>query len=193
MFQFWQCHSICEKILDIEPNYPQPNYPQPNYPQPDYPQPNYPQPNYPQPNYPQPNYPQPNYPQPNYPQPNYLQPALKCQGFVDDNSFPMILKESKFMLTIENTSVVKRKDFVTAFALFLCSHCMFNLSYSRNLVSSMAFFQKCIIKLPEDTAKPAKILGSISEIRKTELFSFELLFLFIFFRVRATFFPVRSL
>ena len=38
---------------------------------------------------------------------NYLQPALKCRGFVDNNSFPMILEENEFMLTIENTSIAK--------------------------------------------------------------------------------------
>ena len=103
---------------------------------------------------------------------NHLQPALKCQGFVDDNSFPVILEENEFMLTIENTSIAKMKDFVTVFALFLCSHYVFNLSCSRNLVSSMAFFQKCIIKLPDDTAIPTKTLGFISRIRKTGLLSF---------------------
>ena len=100
---------------------------------------------------------------------NNLQPALKCRGFVDDSSFSMILKENEFMLTIENTSIAKTKDLVMAFALLLCSHYVFNLSYSRNLVSSMTFFQKCIIKLPDNTAIPTKTLGFISKIRKTGL------------------------
>ena len=103
---------------------------------------------------------------------SHLQPALKCRGFVDDNSFPMILEENKFILTIENSSIAKTKDFVTAFGLLLCSHYVFNLSCSRNLVSSMAFFQKCIIKLPDDTAILAKTLGFISRIRQTGLLSF---------------------
>ena len=34
---------------------------------------------------------------------NHLQLALKYRCFVDDNSFPMILEENEFMLTIENT------------------------------------------------------------------------------------------
>ena len=53
---------------------------------------------------------------------NHLQPAL--------NSFPMILEENELMLIIENTSIAKTKDFVMAFALSLCSHYVFNLSYS---------------------------------------------------------------
>ena len=55
---------------------------------------------------------------------NHLQPALKCRGFVNDNSFPMILEENKFMLTIENTSITKMKNLVTSFALLLCNHCV---------------------------------------------------------------------
>ena len=98
--------------------------------------------------------------------------ALKCRDFVDDNSFPMILEENKFMLTIKNMSIAKTKDFVMAFALLLCSHHVFNLSYSRNLVSSMAFFQKHIIKLLDDIGTSAKTLGFISKIRKTGLLSF---------------------
>ena len=43
---------------------------------------------------------------------HHLQPEIKCSGFVDGNSF----------LMIENTSIEKMKDFVTAFALLLCSH-----------------------------------------------------------------------
>ena len=40
---------------------------------------------------------------------NRLQPALKRRDFGDDNSFPMILEENSFILTIENTSIAKRK------------------------------------------------------------------------------------
>ena len=58
--------------------------------------------------------------------PNHLQPALKCRDFVDGNSFPTILEENASMLTIENKSIAKTKDFVTAFALLLCSHYVFN-------------------------------------------------------------------
>ena len=42
----------------------------------------------------------------------------------------------------------------------------------------MVFFQKYIVKLPDDTAIPAK---TISKIRKTGLLSFYLLFLLFFF------------
>ena len=76
------------------------------------------------------------------------------------------------MLTIENMSMTKTKAFGTAFSLLLCSHYVFKLSYSRNLVPSMAFFQKCIIKLPDDTAIPNKIVGFIAKIRKAGLLSF---------------------
>ena len=76
------------------------------------------------------------------------------------------------MLIIENMSMVKTKGFVSVFTFLLFSHYMFNLSYSRNLVSSMPIFQKCVIKLPDDTAVPAKTLGFLAKIRKTGLLSF---------------------
>ena len=76
------------------------------------------------------------------------------------------------MLTIENTSVAKTKDFATTFDFLLCGHYVFNSSSSRNLVSSMAFFQKRITKLPDDIAIPLKTLYFISKTRKTGLLSF---------------------
>ena len=53
-------------------------------------------------------------------QTNHLPPALKCQGFVDGNSFPIILEENEFMLTIENISWRKRKVF-SQFLRFWCA------------------------------------------------------------------------
>ena len=74
---------------------------------------------------------------------SHLQPALKCCDIVDNNYFPIILKENELMLTIKNMSIAKMRDAVTAFVILLCSHHVLNL-YSRNLESSVAFFQKCI-------------------------------------------------
>ena len=81
-------------------------------------------------------------------------------------------EENEFILTIKNMSMTKAKGFGTAFSLLLCSHYVFSLSYARNLVPFMAFFQKCIIKLPDDTAIPAKIVGFIAKIREAGLLSF---------------------
>ena len=53
---------------------------------------------------------------------NHLQPALKCRGFVDGNSFPIILEENEYMLTIENMSMAKTKGFLTVFTLLLYCH-----------------------------------------------------------------------
>ena len=96
--------------------------------------------------------------------------CTKMLRFCRQQFFPN--EENEFMLTIENMSMTKTKGFGTAFSLLLCSHYVFKLSYSRNLVPSMAFFQKCIIKLPDDTAIPTKIVGFIAKIRKTGLLSF---------------------
>ena len=96
---------------------------------------------------------------------NHEQPALKCPDFVDNNSFPMILEENRIHVDHQNTSVAKTKDFLTTFALLLCSHYVFILSYSRNLVSSRNI-------VLDDTAIPAKTLCFISKIRKTGLLSF---------------------
>ena len=99
---------------------------------------------------------------------NHLQPTLKCLGFVDGNSFPVTLEGNAFMLTIENTSIAKTKDFVTAFSLLLCSHYVFNLSYSRNLVSSMAFFQN----VSSSCQMTLQYLRNLSKTRNTGLLSF---------------------
>ena len=64
---------------------------------------------------------------------SHLQPALKCWGLV----VPIMLVENEFMLTIENMSIAKTKDFFMAFALLLSSQYVFNLSYSRNLILSI--------------------------------------------------------
>ena len=53
-------------------------------------------------------------------QTNHLPPALKYRGFVDGNSFPIILEENEFMLTIENMSWRKRKVF-SRFLRFCCA------------------------------------------------------------------------
>ena len=89
---------------------------------------------------------------------SHLQPARKCCDFVD-NYFPIILKENKLMLTIKNMSIAKMRDFVTAFVILLCSHCVKLVLKKFKVISSIFSKMYLFNQVPDDIALPYKTLG----------------------------------
>ena len=129
MFQFWQSHFICEKILL-------------------------------------------NYSKKMQTSSQIITTYTKMPRFCRREFFPNDPGGERIHIDHRKYVNSENERFCYGFALLLCSHYVFNLSYSRNLASSMAFFKKCIIKFPDDTAIPGKTLCLISKIRKTGLLSF---------------------
>ena len=81
--------------------------------------------------------------------------CTKMQRFCRWQFFPNNLGGKRIHVDHRKYVNGENERFFDGFYAFVVLSFMFNLSHSRNLVSSMAFFQKCIIKLPQ---YPLKLL-----------------------------------
>ena len=98
--------------------------------------------------------------------------CTKMSKFCRPQFFPNDLGGKRIHVDHRKYVNSENERFCYDFWFFVVWSLCVQLIVSRNLVSSMAFFQKRITKLPDDIAIPLKTLYFISKTRKTGLLSF---------------------
>ena len=77
-------------------------------------------------------------------------------------------EENEFEIVVEGQVIDKTEDFISAMALLIVCHYVFNLAYPENLTGTFTFFQKFILKISDCSKLPAKVSGLINKIKKLE-------------------------
>ena len=87
---------------------------------------------------------------------------IRVDGDVKD-----FLTCTNFNVICEESNICEAGDFVEAFCVYISTYFCFNVSYADNMMKSLLFAEKAILKLNDDSPKSNKQKNAEKQVIKT--------------------------
>ena len=108
------------------------------------------------------------------------QPRLRFPS--DDDTLIDFVNAKEFEVVIEDKIISNAGDFITAFAILMAAHYVFNVNYAKEIQHTMIFVQKILLNMTDNFKTPPKVLSLMTKLRKKYyIFEIFLINIFIFF------------
>ena len=93
------------------------------------------------------------------------QPRIRCND-ADHGNLVETIQCRDFDVLVEGEIIANSKDFLRAFSVMFAAFCVFNVTYTPNIASTMMLLQKTILGLNKGMKPPSKVLQLITKFKK---------------------------